>query len=469
MPIHDNKGRNPVPELGDTSGYYPDGKPPEPTQAEIDAFKAAMAEEISSKVAVVEKDGNEARKRVLREMARKLQRVESFHGFDIKEKKVDGVRGGESVPAIHIDHPILPVSVKAVGEIDGLTETRKKTTPGEVPVGHSFFAPANSKIKPFFRKSETDARIPEGNPYAFPVAPLSRAVDLPESKPAVPAVHGKAVIFTDGIGGKPVVRSAESAPLDLPVSKDGQVFFAGFEPPTLEKFPEHPVTAFAAQIESPIEHALVAGIPETERPESHIHLKPIDQFVIRAEGGTESHGAGHHERTPLLREGEGGGDGVDFRIDKADRKHAVDFEADKSGNVPEAVMQAGALYRLHTGEDPLQAAFHHQAQVQHGHTTPLTQEVVSMVDRLLVTADSGSYVKEVRMSMNDSVLPNVEIQFRQVGNSLTVILINEGGESLEMLRKEAPELAEALRSRTGDEVEVKIITGVGAGASEETV
>jgi hypothetical protein len=283
MPIHDNKGRNPVPDLGDASGYYPDGKPPEPTQAEIDAFKAAMEEEISSKV----------------------------DGISETHKPVEHLnRAGPVKPAIAIP---------------------------------------DSKIKPFFPESETDARIPEGNPYAFPVT-----------------------------------RSAESAPLELPVSKEGD------------------------------------------------------------------------------------GDGVDFLIGKADRKRAVEMD-DGSGSVPEAVMQAGALYRLHTGEDPFQAAFQLQAPEQHGHTTPLTQEVVSMVDRMLVTADSGSYVKEVRMSMNDSVLPNVEIQFRQVGNSLTVTLINEGGESLEMLRKEAPELAEALRARTGDEVEVKIVTGVGAGASEETV
>lgn len=96
MPIHDNKGRNPVPELGDTSGYYPDGKPPEPTQAEIEAFKAAMTEEVMSKVAAVEKDGNESRKRILREMARKLQRVESLHSFEVEEKKVDGVRRGDT-------------------------------------------------------------------------------------------------------------------------------------------------------------------------------------------------------------------------------------------------------------------------------------------------------------------------------------------------------------------------------------
>jgi hypothetical protein len=785
MPIHDNKGRNPVPELGDASSFYQDGKPPEPTQAEIDAFKAAMAEEISTKVNAAEKEGNEARKRVVREMAKKLNRVEFYHDFEIKDKKVDGVRGGEPVLAINLDAPILPVSVTAIGETEAVIETRNKFTPIEdpgldghvpnpenilvievesanpdplqvnvvkgagpakpgiaipesdllvVPVAfkegpqphvhvtvsqetrggdfdlsrqgdsrkgipeepvieglpihnaeHSVFVPANSKIKPFFRKSESD-RIPEGNPYAFPPAPVSRAVDLPEGTPAVAA---KVSVFTDPVGGKPVVRLAESAPLELPVSQEGKAFFAAFEPKSAAKIPEvipgiaiqpeaaipmpegisvpeNPVVQLhvAALIQTenlperkdlplpaivegqplpesrvvtvdpvlpaqepivrivehatdpnlnpvvlieeravipgtpdkmpevlgladspvalavvpdrialpeggdavvriavpelerpeeiriespetlekpadnhgdrPIERAVTPGAEDVELPETHIHLKPIehedkplidapagvalpvelrdvqvddpallvdpsaivpdsvhqnlvfgeikapgfpefvvseapdhrpaDRLVLRTEGGSESRGADHYEQPPLLRESED----ADFRIDKADLKRAGEIEDDKI-EVPDSVMQAGALYRLHAGESPLQAAFNYQPPVQQGNSTPLTQEVVSMVDRLLVTADGGSYVKEVRMTMNDSVLPNTEIQFRQVGNSLTVTLFNEDGASLELLRKEAPELAEALRARTGDEVEVKIVTGVGLGASEETV
>lgn len=511
----------------------------------------------------------------------------------------------------------------------GTGEPIPEATP--VPTAdHGFFVPAHSKIKPFFRKSETESRIPEGNPYAFPLPPVSRTAETPDG---IPPVHGKATVFTDAVGGKPAIRQSESAPLEVPVSEAGEAFFARYGSPvpaqdpagiaireaTVPRFtdretvpgalvvPVHdaavartegnpelpeipaqpvidggpladPVPVIANPVRPPIEtgirtvdHERVTrdpvyvpvhdlrpeGIPSREMPlaphgegsldlvpvaraegiegtESHIRLKPIEhtdhpslevpqtafvpvehreiqaddpgqvvdgnggvpdavhqslvfqeiqvpgsiesavtenpdhrpgeRLVVKAEAGPGSLGTDQHRQTPVF----GDSDDGDFRIGKADRKRAVESE-DGSDPVTDPLMQAGALYRLHAGEVPVQAAFHHHESVQQGHSTPLTQEVVSMVDRMLVTADSGSYVKEVRMTLNDSVLPNTEIQFRQVGTSLTVTLFNEDGASLELLRKEAPELAEALRARTGDDVEVRIVTGTGAGASEETV
>jgi hypothetical protein len=65
------------------------------------------------------------------------------------------------------------------------------------------------------------------------------------------------------------------------------------------------------------------------------------------------------------------------------------------------------------------------------------------------------------MTLNADILPGTEIHFRQVGESLTVTLVNKDGLVSDQLRAEAPELAETLRAQFGSEVELRIETGEG--------
>ncbi|HLP42203.1 MAG TPA: type III secretion HpaP family protein [Fibrobacteria bacterium] len=89
----------------------------------------------------------------------------------------------------------------------------------------------------------------------------------------------------------------------------------------------------------------------------------------------------------------------------------------------------------------------------------LAREVVDMVDRFLVTAEEGSYVKELRMTMNPDVMPGTEILMRMVGQSLTVTFVSKDGNMGKQLASEVPALVASLRAHVGGNVEIRILTG----------
>jgi hypothetical protein len=91
----------------------------------------------------------------------------------------------------------------------------------------------------------------------------------------------------------------------------------------------------------------------------------------------------------------------------------------------------------------------------------IAHEVVKMVDRMLVTAEEGSYVKELHMTLNPDILPGTEIQFRMVDQRLTVTFVNRDGSAADRLREEAPELSRSLQAVLGADVEIRIETGAG--------
>jgi hypothetical protein len=132
----------------------------------------------------------------------------------------------------------------------------------------------------------------------------------------------------------------------------------------------------------------------------------------------------------------------------------------KEDVVPLPGYGAAAPHRF--GSDPVLSASN-PAQPGSGRADheSLAHEVVKMVDRFLVTAEEGSYVKELHMTLNPEILAGTEIQFRLVDQSLTVTFVNKDGSEAERLRDEAPELAKSLRAVVGADVEIRIETGAG--------
>jgi hypothetical protein len=189
--------------------------------------------------------------------------------------------------------------------------------------------------------------------------------------------------------------------------------------------------------------------------ETNPDAKPVERLVVRAEAGTESRGVDHDRPGEIPLAGEEDA----FSVEKADRKRSDRID-DHEDDLP-PVFVPGHVNR--TESDPIlfnvNPGYVPPSRDQHG--SNLAYEVVSMVDRFLVTAEQGSYVKEVHMTMNHEILPGTEIQFRQVGNSLVVTFVNMDGGNLELLRREAPDLAESLRTHTGDNVEIRIVTALG--------
>jgi hypothetical protein len=96
-----------------------------------------------------------------------------------------------------------------------------------------------------------------------------------------------------------------------------------------------------------------------------------------------------------------------------------------------------------------------------GGNEELAHELVDMVDRFLVTAEPGAYVKELRMTMNPDVMPGTEIHMRMVDTRLTVTFVNKDGNMADQLRPAVPELAASLQAHLGSEVEIRIVTGDG--------
>lgn len=303
--------------------------------------------------------------------------------------------------------------------------------------------------------------IPDANPQSVPnprrelfredvLETDSNPLPDPELIPAlVPepvrlSVGGRKQGSTGEFSGDPGVSAAEIHPPEESLEK--------------EEAPETTVLARQnhAFLEARRSSVSEFDLPGNPRPEPH------RRQVVGAVTGTESRGTGRRERgeSPWEDNAQGA-----WTV-RGDEKRAGEIEAEKQERIPDPVFESAA-FRMHLpGESAPQSEAHVRIPVGPGNTTPLSQEVLSMVDRFLVTAEPGAYVKEVRLTLNDSVLPNTEVRFRQVGNSLVVTLVSEDEESADRLRAEAPDLAEALRGGSGDEVEVRVVTGVGAGAGE---
>lgn len=148
------------------------------------------------------------------------------------------------------------------------------------------------------------------------------------------------------------------------------------------------------------------------------------------------------------------------RLDKRDAGRESDEEESKNTIELNPLMAAGMLYPV--GKEV--ALFN----VPSGGAEPvrdrvgsetLAREVVEMVDRFLVTAEEGSYVKELRMTMNPDVMPGTEILMRMVGQSLTVTFVNKDGNLGKQLASEVPALVASLRAHVGGNVDIRILTG----------
>jgi hypothetical protein len=148
-----------------------------------------------------------------------------------------------------------------------------------------------------------------------------------------------------------------------------------------------------------------------------------------------------------------------FLEDRDTERRRAKSEA-KDDDVPPPSHVAGASHRFGSDPLPFQANPVPHAPGRSADES-LAHEVVHMVDRFLVTADPGSYVKELHMTLNPDILPDTEIRFRMVDQSLTVTFVNREGNILDRLREEAPELAKSLRIALGADVDIRIETDAG--------
>jgi hypothetical protein len=166
----------------------------------------------------------------------------------------------------------------------------------------------------------------------------------------------------------------------------------------------------------------------------------------------------HTERLVVHNTGETGGKSQEKRDHEQRREKEKD--KDKDDSLPPPLAVAGLAHQFGVNAALFNAIPGPADQGRHG-TDSLAHEVVDMVQRFLVTADPGSYVKELHMTLNPDILPGTEIRFRMVDQSLTVTFVNSDGNMLDKLRAEAPELAKALNGVVGSEVEIRIETGEG--------
>lgn len=259
--------------------------------------------------------------------------------------------------------------------------------------------------------------------------------------------------------GNPIlaVREAESEPVPVVGFNGGIVppaekpLFVGAEIPLDGSNPEDQIRAqqdLAFQGSQPVRFA--EGV-YTENPE----VKPVDRLINRAEAGTEGRPIDHDRPGEVPLAGE---DDTVF-LEQPDRKRADRID-DHEDDLP-PVFVPGHMHRPEGGPILFNVNPGYVPPSRDQHETTLAHEVVNMVDRFLVTAEQGSYVSEVHMTMNHEILPGTEILFRQVGNSLVVTFVNMDGGNLELLRRETPDLAESLRTHTGEAVEIRIVTAVG--------
>ncbi len=380
--------------------------------------------------------------------------------------------------------PQVPPTEFHVRAVKSPVSVGQPAIPGEKPVHAKTVVPGAETREPHFQ-IHAKAEIPHGKPQEPAHADLpvtERAEGVPEGRK--PIEHVRAL---EQPREKPAARRVEthSDPIEQPVvrlaaPRDSNPFHPSEkhqvgEPPAILPG-AHPVS----KAERPLETGLELPVPDGSRPEDQIQVretlpfqaghpvrfaepvaqenpevKPTENLVVRAEAGTGAPGAEHHEKSVVTWERDPEG----FTVEKADQKRAARIDDHDDDTPPIAVPN-----HVHLVEnDPILFNINpgYQAPLPQNHEASLAHEVVSMVDRFLVTAEPGSYVKELHMTMNDQVLAGVEIQFRQVGNSLVVTLVNHDGANAELLRREAPDLAEALRTHTGEDVEVRIVTAVG--------
>lgn len=347
----------------------------------------------------------------------------------------------------HPEHPVFepevrvsaksvekPVAEKPVVEKPTVEDVQERPR-HEIKTGESFAveAPESTRVKPKPATGEDSATFQPGS--------------KPEEKVDSPSYSG----FSDtpGIEQRPEDQIDEIEEKSDPVRK-----------PVRAESEKPADNTYGAQDQ--VHHVRLYA----EKREDPIYGDAADEPVI-PDAASKTFGAesgatgGDQGRKPWER------DEGDYRIELPDRIRLAEEEDEKKEILPDSVRAEATFHRLHAEIIPPPAHVFIPEPPRGG--TPFTQEVISLVDRVLVTADPGSYRQEVRLTLNESVLPETEIHFSEVAGTFVVTLVSENDASSDLLRREAPDLAEALRGKLGGDVEVRIVTGVGADAREETV
>lgn len=365
--------------------------------------------------------------------------------------------------------------------------TQGEDAPAAAPSPATEVSGIGTRIKPFFRHPA--GRLPPADtktPPAFIPPVIFARQDVLPAMEDLPAMDD-----LPAVAGKPA--AAQPLPEGGPAPFTGRTFLSARpsgqavpppdparQAPTGEPFPHgakipsesgrHAVRLF------PAPDAASTGIPDG----GAALLR--EAFPVEQPHGGTALSAGRPEARPTrpgeedARIGFPSGGAVKPRAERLAPLHAADAEVRtlekrdterrrakvemKEDVVPPPYLAPGTSHRF--GADSVLFAANpvRTAPGRAGDET-LAREVAHMVERFLVTADAGSYVKELHMTLNPDILPGTEIRFRMVDQSLTVTLLSKEGNVVERLRREAPELARSLRGLMGADVELRIETGEG--------